>query len=346
MSDSGSNVERSVPPVVPGAPGNVPAVASEAAAPRRSRAWVFWTVGAVVLIGLLIASCAIPLALISKGGGSKTGGTDWGMGSDAVAVIRIDGVIAGTGDYYSGYITPDFFHDQFDQALEDPSVKAIVLRVDSPGGTVAASEEFSSYVESADKPVVVSTGDVNASGAYMISSQADEIWALPGSAIGSIGVISQIPNASGLLEKLGVEFQVITAGENKDTGSVFRPLTDEERSLIQGQVDEVYEQFIDIVAKGRGMERSKVEELATGWTWSGEKAKTLGLVDRIGTHQDALDAAAKAGGIKGDYEVVTYEADSFDDLFRSVIGFQSVLRGLSAAGALSPGAAVRESLPR
>ena len=346
MSESGSNVERSVPPVVPVVPGGMPVVASEVSAPRRSRAWVFWTVGAVVLIGILIASCAIPFALFSKDGGSKTGSTGWGVGSEAVAVIRIDGVIAGTGDYYSGYITPEFFYDQFDQALEDESVKAIVLRVDSPGGTVAASEEIASYVESSDKPVVVSTGDVNASGAYMISSQADEIWALPGSAIGSIGVISQIPNASGLLEKLGVEFQVITAGENKDTGSLFRPLTDEERSLIQGQVDEVYEQFIGIVAKGRDMERSKVEELATGWTWSGEKAKTLGLVDRIGTHQDALDSAAKAGGIKGDYDVVTYEADAFDDLFRSAIGFQSVLRGLSAAGALSPGSAVRESLPR
>lgn len=346
MHESGPNAERSVPPVVPPVSGVLPAAEAEAGAPRRSRAWVYWTVAAVVLVGILIASCAIPFALISKDSGSKARTTGWGMGSDAVAVIRIDGVIAGTGDYYSGYITPDFFYDQFDQATEDESVKAIVLKVDSPGGTVAASEEIASYVESSDKPVVVSTGDVNASGAYMISSQADEIWALPGSAIGSIGVISQIPNASGLLEKLGVEFQVITAGENKDTGSLFRPLTDEERSLIQGQVDEVYEQFIDIVAKGRGMERSKVEELATGWTWSGEKAKTLGLVDRIGTHQDALDAAAKAGGIKGDYDVVTYEADSFDDLFRSVIGFQSVLKGLSATEALAPGAAVRESLPR
>lgn len=345
MSESDSTEKRMVPQVTAPATEAVSAVSSEAPR-RRSRAWVFWTIGVVFLVGLLVASCVLPFALISKRGGSKSSGSFWKSRTEAVAVIRIDGVIAGTGDSYSGFITPEYFYDQFDQALEDDSVKAIVLRVDSPGGTVAASEEIASYVADSDKPVVVSTGDVNASGAYMVSSQADEIWALPGSAIGSIGVISQIPNVSGLLDKVGVEFQVITAGKNKDTGSMFRPLTDEERSMIQGQVDEVYEQFIDIVARGRDMERSKVEELATGWTWSGEKAKDLGLIDKIGTHQDALDAAADAGGIKGDYDVVTYEPDSFDELFQSLIGLKSGLKALPGVDALTPGSAIRESLPR
>lgn len=337
-----ANQVPQVPPVPVAAAGSAPR-ADDRRTPR-SRAWIWWTLAAVLLVTLLVGSCALPFWMLMSASTPTSGSFDFGVSGDAVAVIRIDGVIAGTGDYYSGYITPEYFHDQFDQALDDGSVKAIVLRVDSPGGTVAASEEIALYVEAADKPVIVSTGDVNASGAYMISSQADEIWALPGSAVGSIGVISQIPNASGLLDKLGVEFQVITAGKNKDTGSPFRPLTDEERALIQGQVDEVYGQFIDIVAKGRDMKRADVEKLATGWTWSGEKAKELGLVDQIGTHQDALDAAAKVGGIEGDYDIVTYEEDSFDDIFRSMFGFSAVLRGLSVETA--PGDALRTTLPR
>lgn len=307
---------------------------------RRSRAWMWWTLGIVFSVSLLFGGCALSLAVLA--------GTDSGSWAsvDSVAVIRIDGVIAGTGDYYSGYVTPEYFYDQIDQAQEDESVKAIVLRVDSPGGTVAASEEISRYVKQCSKPVFVSTGDINASGAYMVSSQADEIWALSGSAIGSIGVISQIPNASRLLDKLGVEFQVITAGKNKDTGSAFRPLTKAERALIQGQVDEIYTQFIDTVAKGRGMKRSAVEELATGWTWNGDKALKLGLIDKIGTYEDALDAAAKAGGIKGDYDIITYEPDPFDDLFGSMFGLSSVLKRLSSIEAALPEIRGRETLAR
>ena len=155
-----------------------------------------------------------------------------------------------------------------------------MLRVNSPGGTVAASEEISAYVKAAKKPVVVSVGDVDASGAYMVSSQADTIIALPGSAVGSIGVITEIPNVNGLLEKLGIEFVTITAGEYKGAGSPFEALTATETALIQTSVDEVYAQFIDIVAEGRDMERSEVESLATGWAWNGSEAKKLGLVDR------------------------------------------------------------------
>lgn len=314
---------------------------------RRSRAWIWWTLGIVIVVGILIASCALPFALMFRTPGkSAKKSSPWGVSTQAVGVITLDGVIAGTGDTYSGYITPEYFYGQFERAQDDSRVKAIVLRVDSPGGTVAASQEIASYVKNSNKPVFVSTGDVNASGAYMISSQAREIWAMPGSAVGSIGVISQIPNVSGLMDTLGVEFQVITAGENKDTGSPFRPLTKQERALIQGQVDDVYEQFIGTVAEGRKMERAEVAKLATGWTWNGEKAKELGLVDQIGTHKDALDAAAKAGGIKGDYDIVTYEEDSLDELFRSMIGFSAVLKQLSVEGALVPGTLNRSTLPR
>jgi protease-4 len=250
---------------------------------------------------------------------------------DAIAVIPIDGVIAGTGA--AGVITPEDFLDQLDQAERDGRVKAIVLRVDSPGGTVAASEEISTYVKEAKKPVVVTVGDVGASGAYMVSSQADRIVALPGSAVGSIGVITDIPNVAGLLDKLGVQFTVIKAGKLKDTGSPYRALTETETALIQGSVDEVYGQFIGIVAEGRKMPRSKVESLATGWAWNGEQAKELGLVDEIGTYRDAMRVAAKLGGIEGEYETVTYGSQKLEDLLGSVLSLRNQLAPL---GSLDP----------
>ena len=191
-------------------------------------------------------------------------------------------------------VTPQGFLDQFDKAEADNNVKAIVLRVDSPGGTVAASEEISMYVKDAKKPVVVTVGDVGASGAYMVASQSDKIFALPGSAVGSIGVIIDIPNVSGLLDKLDVKFTVIKAGKYKDTGSPYRALTATETALIQGSVDQVYGQFIDIVAEGRDLERSEVESLATGWAWNGEEAKELGTRRRDRDIQGRDEGGRKA----------------------------------------------------
>jgi protease-4 len=188
-------------------------------------------------------------------------------------------------------------------------------------------------VKQSRKPIVVSIGDVGASGAYMVASQADKIFANPGSAVGSIGVITEIPNVNGLLDKLGVKFTVVKAGKLKDTGSPYRALTPTETALIQGSVDQVYGQFIDIVAEGRNMPRSKVESLATGWAWNGEEAKRLGLVDEIGTYRDALAAAAKLGGIQGRYDVVTYDNRQFEQLLNSILG---ISRQLDPLGALGP----------
>jgi len=303
---------------------------------------MWWTVGIVLAFALLIGSCTIPFVLLGKD--AKGSFSSGGFG-DAVAVIRVDGIIAGSGSSIDGYITPENFLDQFQQALDDDSVKAILLRVDSPGGTVAASEEIAEYVKGSDKPVVISIGDVGASGAYMVSSQADEIWAMPGSAVGSIGVITEIPNVEGLLSKVGVEFTVITAGKYKDAGSPFRPLTPEETALIQGEVDEAYTQFIDIVAEGRKIPRSEVESLATGWAWSGETAKKLGLIDKLGTYQAALDRAADLGGISGDYDIVTYE-EEFPDLVGSLLGIQTSLQKLSALAEQGSAASGRAVVPK
>jgi protease-4 len=294
-------------------------------------------------VAIIFGSCALSLVAIS-GGSSKTSG---GFG-DKIAVIHIDGVIAGTGSSSGGVITPEEFRKQLRQAENDSDVKALVLRVDSPGGTVAASEEIATYVRQSDLPVVVSIGDVGASGAYMISSQADRIFALPGSAVGSIGVISEIPNVSGLLNKVGVDFQVITAGELKDTGSPYRSLTTTEKALIKGQVDQAYRQFVDIVAAGRNkqLKKSDVEKLATGWAWNGDEAKRLGLVDKIGTYQDALDEAARLGKIEGDYKVVNYETETLQDVLGGLFSISSKLDKLDALTNTDPASATRSSLPR
>jgi len=323
-------------PVTPGPQAAPPA-------PRRTRGWVWLLVG-TICVALLIGVCAWSLSLFGGGGSTSS----LGLGNK-VAVIPINAEIAGTGSASGMTVTPENFLDQLDQARDDSDVKAIVLRVDSPGGTVAASEEIALYVKAArkEKPIVVSIGDVGASGAYMVASQADKIIALPGSAVGSIGVITEIPNVSGLMDKLGVQFVVITAGEYKDTGSPFRALTATETALIQGQVDDVYGQFIDIVAAGRHMERSEVESLATGWAWNGNEAKELGLVDQIGTYQDALDEAAKLGGIKGgDYDVVTYDTANIDTLLTSLLGIERQLQNLTQSVAPGEDALKRGTLAR
>jgi protease-4 len=297
------------------------------ARPARRNRGIWWILGIIAII-IVIGSCAWL--------GSLGGTGDLTASGDRIAVIPINGVIAGTGSAAGGVITPQGFRDQLKQAVEDDSVKAVVLRVDSPGGTVAASEEISLYVKQCKKPVVVSVGDVDASGAYMVSSQADKIFALPGSAVGSIGVITEIPNVSGLLTKLGIKFTVITAGKYKDAGSPYRALKPSETALIQGQVNEVYGQFIDIVASGRGLKRAEVEKLATGWAWNGTQAKKLGLIDEIGTYTDALDAAAKLGGVTDGYDTVSYNSSSINDLLGGLLGLERQLGKLGASDPRSP----------
>jgi len=256
----------------------------------------------------------------------------WLPTGENIALIHITGIIAGTGNEFDGVATPERVLSQLDQAIDDPTVHAILLRIDSPGGTVAASQEIAIEVARAseEKPVVVSVGDVAASGAYMIASQADEIVASPTSAIGSIGVITQIPNVAGLLDKLGIEFTVLTAGEYKDAGSAFRSLTPTETALIQTEVDVAYEEFIRVVAEGRDMEEDEVREMATGFAWSALLAKDMGLVDKLGTYNDAVDRAAELGGIVGEPGIVTYDHMQYDALFDLLLGVSSALDSIGS----------------
>jgi len=298
---------------------------SDDATSRKSSAGWRWFIGAVVVLLLAAFACS-GFAFVATLDGRPT---RWVSG-DAVALIHLDGIIAGTGGVYSGVITPERFVAQIQQAEADPRVKAILIRVDSPGGTVAASQEISMEMARVEKPVVVSIGDVGASGAYMVASQCDEIVAAPTSAVGSIGVISEIPNVEGLLEQLGIKFTVITAGEYKDVGSPWRSLTETETALIQQHVDVAYREFIRIVAEGRDLSEEDVEEMATGWLWSGIQAQEMGLVDSLGTFNDAMDRAAELGGIEDEPRIVTYVEPHYTDLLRALIGLASRFPSLDA----------------
>jgi protease-4 len=292
-----------------------------------------WAIGlAIGFVLLVCVSCAVSAALLGDGSGSLSFG-------DAIAVIHIDGVIQGGS---SGNGEPEYIMSQLDEALADTSVKAILLRIDSPGGTVAASQEIMLAVRRAseEKPVVASVGDICASGGYMVASQCDEIVASPGSSVGSIGVIMEVANIQELLDKVGISFTTLTTGEFKDAGSPYRELTETERAMLDAQLKIVYEQFIGDVAEGRGMTEADVRELATGWVWLGSEAEELGLIDSLGNYDDAIDRAAELGGIEGTPRLVSYEyVDPFAGLFESLIG-------LKGADQLDPDALRRISLPK
>ncbi len=231
---------------------------------------------------------------------------------DRIALIRIEGQIIdskGTLDEMKDYV-------------KDTSIKAIVLRIDSPGGAVAPSQEIYEEVRKAiaKKKIIVSMGSVAASGGYYIASPATKIIANPGTLTGSIGVIMEIPNVEGLMNKIGVKTEVIKSGRHKDIASVFRGIGKEEREILQNVLDNVHEQFIVAVAEGRKMMRDDVKRIADGRIFTGEQALKIGLIDELGNLEDAVNIAAKLSGIKGEPVVVTKkERFSVVDLLRDKV---------------------------
>lgn len=216
---------------------------------------------------------------------------------DRIALVRIEGPI----------ISSKSAVEEIKGYTKDKSIKAIVLRVESPGGGVVASQEIHNEVKKAAavKKVVVSMGSVAASGGYYVSAPATQIIANPGTITGSIGVIMEIPNLKGLMDKIGVTTEVIKSGRYKDLASVFRGIGREEREILQGVMDDVHQQFIQAVAEGRKMQPEHVRKIADGRVFSGRQAKEAGLVDDLGDLEYTIGAAAKMAGIKGEPEVVT-----------------------------------------
>lgn len=188
----------------------------------------------------------------------------------------------------------------------DDGIRVVILRINSPGGGVAPAQELYQEVRrtAKTKPVIASTGDVAASGGYYIASAADRIVANPGSILGSIGVIMQFLQLQELLEKAGVGMEVIKSGEFKDIGSPHREMTPRERELMMEMLQDVQDQFVKAVAQGRGLPVEKVRPIADGRVFSGARAKELGLVDRLGNFQDAVELAKEMGNIKGEATLV------------------------------------------
>jgi len=195
---------------------------------------------------------------------------------------------------------------EIDTFRRDDSILAVIVRVDSPGGGVGPSQEIYTEIKrlAAVKPVIISMGAVAASGGYYVAAPAQRIVANPGTITGSIGVIMNFTNYQDLLEKIGLKSNVITSGKHKDIGSSVRPMTDEDRAILQGLIDDVHQQFVEAVAKGRNLDIDVTSKLADGRVFTGRQAQAAGLVDDLGNFQDAVAIAAKLANIEDEPRLV------------------------------------------
>jgi protease-4 len=248
--------------------------------------------GAAVVVTLFVAALYMTLVFVTD--------RDFSIG-DAVAVVDIQGEIA----YDLRKV------EEIERYRDDSRVKALVLCIDSPGGGVAASQALYHAVRkvSEQKPVVASMCAVAASGGYYVACAADSIVAHEGTVTGSIGVLAAYLRTEELFHKVGLDVTVIKSGELKDVGSPYRRMTDEEKTYVRALLDEVYDQFITAVSDGRGLSVERVRELAEGRLYTGRQAVEVGLVDRVGTYEDALLMAAEMGGIAGRPHVVKREPE-------------------------------------
>jgi protease IV len=268
--------------------------------PRKKRIFIYCLAGAVILS--MIYAAATPGSRTSQRGSSALGANV--QRSNSIGLIYIEGEIAG-GHSASGLMGStqggDSILSYIRQAQNDPTIKALVLRINSPGGSAAASDEIARELRAfrrSGRPVIASMSDVAASGAYWVATAADKIWASQSTMTGSIGVIFEVTRLDELYQKIGVQVDVVKSGPFKDIGSSARGMTADERRILQGMVDDVYDQFVTQVADGRKMKKEDVKKLADGRVWTGRQAKELGLVDELGNLYDAVNDAAKIAGLK------------------------------------------------
>jgi protease IV len=286
---------------------------------RGARTALIIGIVAVVLVAVLVIGGFIALSL-----GRLAGATDGyrerrieGNGREKIAIIDI------AGEIHGGESSPSLFGGggagaeditaQLRRAGRDDQVAGVILRIDSPGGAVVASDDIARAVErlSESKPVVASMGDIAASGGYYIASQAQRIIANRGTITGSIGVIAILFNLEGTAQKLGAKPIILKSGDSKDTGSPFREFSDEDRRIYQRLLDESYDQFVDVVAEGRDMEPADVRKLADGRPYSGTDAEKNGLVDELGDLHDAYDAALELADLtREDARLIQYRRPS------------------------------------
>ena len=260
-----------------------------------------------IILGTIIGLFFLMIILLR----SMSGGASMG---EKVAVIDITGIVSKSD------ATIKLIHAYRD----DPNVKAIVLRIDSPGGSVASVQEIYTELEKIEKPIVASMGGSAASGGYYIACAADTILANPGTLTGSIGVIMQFTRMKGLYDKVGLEHQVIKSGQFKDTGSPFRTFTEAEQAVLQATIDDVHNQFVDTIAEARRdvLTHAEVVELADGRIFSGKQAMDSKLVDQLGNLPDAIKIAGELGGIEGKPKVLRKEKKT--SLFEQLVGIKQM----------------------
>ena len=266
----------------------------------RSRTLLWILIGGGAFFLFVLAVFSIVYLTLHAGGAEAAGMTSFG---DRIGVVDLDGVI----------LSPQPVVGQLKKFGDDSSIKAIILHVNSPGGGVAASEEIYREVKrirtEKKKKIVVSIESVGASGAYYVASASDKIYADQGSIVGSIGVITQWINYGDLLKWAKLKDTVIKTGEFKDTGDPARDLTPAEQAYLQSLLDNMFGQFIKVVADGRGLKYEDVKSLANGKVWTGEQAMSMKLIDSVGDFETAVADTAKSVGIKGEPTLVRPEKE-------------------------------------
>ncbi|MBC9784547.1 signal peptide peptidase SppA [Heliobacterium chlorum] len=297
----------------------------------KAKNWVIGTIVGLVILSLLVV-------VIRVGSHRPEGGLKTGAGANRVAVVRLEGTImdsGSSGGLLGGTGGSADLLETLREIQEDKELKAVVLRINSPGGTSAASQEIGQEIQrvrESGKVVVTSMGDVAASGGYWIAAKSDKIVANPATTTGSIGVIMDLANLKELYDKIGYRPEVIKSGPHKDIASSSREMTPEERQILQTMVNDIYDQFVDVVAEGRKLPKETVRTLADGRVYTGRQAKDLGLVDELGNFYDAVQLAATMAGMQEKPEIVEYGRRSPLD---EILGMESRWKGASQSGTRS-----------
>ncbi|MDD5492771.1 MAG: signal peptide peptidase SppA [bacterium] len=262
--------------------------------------------GLSVLLGLVLVFKQSPVSALKDRGKIELPS----LGKEGIAIVYIYGEIFVERQYsmFPGFLSgSDAIVDRLRKIDKNKYIKAVVLRINSPGGSTGASQEIYEEVKKLrqnGKKIVVSMGDVGASGAYYISCAADRIIANPSTITGSIGVIFNFGNMQELFKKIGVKMEVVKSGKSKDIGAYWRSPEESERKLLQGLIDNSYEQFIKVIVDGRKMTYDQVKQLADGSIFTGEQALNKGLIDQLGNLPDAIQVAADLAGLKGEPYII------------------------------------------
>jgi protease-4 len=284
------------------------------------------------IVGILLAFFLIFILVSVFIGSTSLESGNIGLG-DTIAVIPIYGEISyGSSDSY--YTNPDEIKSLIKEANDDSSISAIVLDVNSPGGTPVASEEIMQAIKESKKPVVSWISDSGTSGAYLASSASDKIVARPSSWVGSIGVILQLSDLSEMYKKMGINKYSLKAGQYKDMGADYRNLTVDEKKMLQTMVDEEYNYFISIVANNRNLTTDYVKSIAEGKIYTGRQALNIKLVDSLGGKDKAIQEAADLAGIGDSYNIITISPPTT---------FEKILSGITSQLGYSMGAGIGDS---